>query len=269
MRVELHFLERSCVRADDVEKLDKSDTVTEVYEGGVIKLQQLVCPLDKLQSTDAALLQIGTRYIEHRPGAPRSPVIVRDAHAADTHYAISVSQLGKDEQKILLNACLSQHRFRLVHCSAKPNAALSRLPLPTSNDCWPRPGPRPSALFSFFCGPSPGANRPHRRAPPRHPIGASILQPGSESLSCGLVGRQAMGLRCLARCRLLLAVAVLAFAGTASALYEDQVGINNWHKKYVGAVKTAVVTAKRVYVSTEQNVFAGISSRFGTVGENP
>lgn len=72
--------------------------------------------------------------------------------------------------------------------------------------------------------------------------------------------------RALAPCLLLVAATLV---GTASALYEDQVGINNWHKKYVGQVKTAVVGAKRVYVATEQNVFAGISAKTGTVGARP
>lgn len=81
------------------------------------------------------------------------------------------------------------------------------------------------------------------------------------------VGSSAFSLPGSAMMRPSACILLLLTLGTASALYEDQVGINNWHKKYVGGLTTAVVTAKRVYVATDQNAFAGIATKTGGVGE--
>ncbi|PIA64847.1 hypothetical protein AQUCO_00100367v1 [Aquilegia coerulea] len=56
----------------------------------------------------------------------------------------------------------------------------------------------------------------------------------------------------------------------SSALYEDQVGLMDWHHKYVGKVKQAVFHTqkagrKRVIVSTEENVIASLDLRRGEI----
>ncbi|KAL5729138.1 hypothetical protein ACHQM5_002128 [Ranunculus cassubicifolius] len=54
------------------------------------------------------------------------------------------------------------------------------------------------------------------------------------------------------------------------ALYEDQVGLMDWHHKYIGKVKQAVFHTqkagrKRVIVSTEENVIASLDLRRGEI----
>ncbi|GAB2269137.1 hypothetical protein Dimus_004065 [Dionaea muscipula] len=54
----------------------------------------------------------------------------------------------------------------------------------------------------------------------------------------------------------------------AFSLYEDQVGLMDWHQQYIGKVKHAVfhtqkASRKRVVVSTEENVVASVDLRRG------
>ncbi|KAM7277484.1 hypothetical protein ACFE04_019350 [Oxalis oulophora] len=54
------------------------------------------------------------------------------------------------------------------------------------------------------------------------------------------------------------------------SLYEDQVGLMDWHQRYIGKVKHAVFHTqktgrKRVVVSTEQNVIASLDLRHGDI----
>ncbi|KAL8526206.1 hypothetical protein ACS0TY_015431 [Phlomoides rotata] len=54
------------------------------------------------------------------------------------------------------------------------------------------------------------------------------------------------------------------------ALYEDQVGLMDWHQQYIGKVKHAVfhtqkAARKRVVVSTEENVVASLDLRHGEI----
>ncbi|PON37264.1 ER membrane protein complex subunit [Parasponia andersonii] len=54
------------------------------------------------------------------------------------------------------------------------------------------------------------------------------------------------------------------------SLYEDQVGLMDWHQQYIGKVKHAVfhtqkATRKRVVVSTEENVIASLDLRHGEI----
>ncbi|PIN21465.1 hypothetical protein CDL12_05810 [Handroanthus impetiginosus] len=54
------------------------------------------------------------------------------------------------------------------------------------------------------------------------------------------------------------------------SLYEDQVGLMDWHQKYIGKVKHAVfhtqkAARKRVVVSTEENVVASLDLRHGEI----
>lgn len=56
----------------------------------------------------------------------------------------------------------------------------------------------------------------------------------------------------------------------AAALYEDQVGIADWHQKYIGKTKQAVFHTqkagrKRVVVATEENVIASLDLRSGDI----
>ncbi|XP_009623191.1 uncharacterized protein [Nicotiana tomentosiformis] len=56
----------------------------------------------------------------------------------------------------------------------------------------------------------------------------------------------------------------------AVALYEDQVGLMDWHQQYIGKVKNAVFQTqkagrKRVVVSTEENVIASLDLRHGEI----
>ncbi|KAG8376639.1 hypothetical protein BUALT_Bualt09G0084400 [Buddleja alternifolia] len=57
---------------------------------------------------------------------------------------------------------------------------------------------------------------------------------------------------------------------TAFSLYEDQVGLMDWHQQYIGKVKHAVfhtqkAARKRVVVSTEENVVASLDLRHGEI----
>ncbi|EEE62894.1 hypothetical protein OsJ_17698 [Oryza sativa Japonica Group] len=66
-----------------------------------------------------------------------------------------------------------------------------------------------------------------------------------------------------------LAAASLAFTLTA-AVYEDQVGLADWHQKYIGKVKQAVYHSqksgrRRVVVLTEENVIASLDLRSGDI----
>nr|DAD35584.1 TPA_asm: hypothetical protein HUJ06_006224 [Nelumbo nucifera] len=61
----------------------------------------------------------------------------------------------------------------------------------------------------------------------------------------------------------LLVTLLLLSAILSSALYEDQVGLADWHHQYIGKVKHAVFHAqnaggKRVVVSIEENVVASL-----------
>ncbi|WCJ29438.1 ER membrane protein complex subunit 1 [Euphorbia peplus] len=57
---------------------------------------------------------------------------------------------------------------------------------------------------------------------------------------------------------------------TAFSLYEDQVGLMDWHQQYIGKVKDAVFHTqktgrKRVVVSTEENLIASLDLRHGEI----
>ncbi|XP_068648589.1 uncharacterized protein [Aristolochia californica] len=63
---------------------------------------------------------------------------------------------------------------------------------------------------------------------------------------------------------------ILMFLSHAMALYEDQVGLMDWHQQYIGKVKHAVFHTqktgrKRVIVSTEENVVASLDLRRGEI----
>ncbi|KAK6912729.1 Pyrrolo-quinoline quinone repeat [Dillenia turbinata] len=68
-------------------------------------------------------------------------------------------------------------------------------------------------------------------------------------------------------------VLVLLFCSSlipSFALYEDQVGLMDWHQQYIGKVKDAVFHTqkagrKRVIVSTEENVVASLDLRHGQI----
>ncbi|XP_072964279.1 uncharacterized protein [Typha angustifolia] len=65
-------------------------------------------------------------------------------------------------------------------------------------------------------------------------------------------------------------LALLAFSSFAFAIYEDQVGLADWHQKYIGKVKQAVFHTqktgrRRVVVSTEENVIASLDLRTGNI----
>ncbi|KAL5538788.1 hypothetical protein UlMin_043921 [Ulmus minor] len=60
------------------------------------------------------------------------------------------------------------------------------------------------------------------------------------------------------------------FAKPSFSLYEDQVGLMDWHQQYIGKVKQAVFHTqkagrKRVVVSTEENVIASLDLRHGEI----
>ncbi|KAK2446230.1 ER membrane protein complex subunit [Trifolium repens] len=62
----------------------------------------------------------------------------------------------------------------------------------------------------------------------------------------------------------------LSLTNLASSLYEDQVGLMDWHQQYIGKVKHAVFHTqktgrKRVLVSTEENVVASLDLRHGEI----
>ncbi|MBA0694085.1 hypothetical protein Goari_004415 [Gossypium aridum] len=66
---------------------------------------------------------------------------------------------------------------------------------------------------------------------------------------------------------------ILFFSSSLSpvfSLYEDQVGLMDWHQQYIGKVKQAVFSSqragrKRVVVSTEENVIASLDLRHGEI----
>ncbi|PPS06385.1 hypothetical protein GOBAR_AA14257 [Gossypium barbadense] len=66
---------------------------------------------------------------------------------------------------------------------------------------------------------------------------------------------------------------ILFFSSSISpvfSLYEDQVGLMDWHQQYIGKVKQAVFSSqragrKRVVVSTEENVIASLDLRHGEI----
>ncbi|CAN6456569.1 unnamed protein product [Victoria cruziana] len=67
----------------------------------------------------------------------------------------------------------------------------------------------------------------------------------------------------------LLCIVILS-SKSCLALYEDQVGVMDWHQKYVGNVKKAVFHTqktgrRRVIVSTEENVIASLDLRKGDI----
>lgn len=60
------------------------------------------------------------------------------------------------------------------------------------------------------------------------------------------------------------------FPNPTNALYDDQVGLMDWHQQYIGKVKHAVFHTqksgrKRVIVSTEENVIASLDLRTGGI----
>ncbi|XP_057779297.1 uncharacterized protein LOC130997883 [Salvia miltiorrhiza] len=68
----------------------------------------------------------------------------------------------------------------------------------------------------------------------------------------------------------LLLFLVLCYSYTAFSLYEDQVGLMDWHQQYIGKVKHAVfhtqkAARKRVVVSTEENVVSSLDLRHGEI----
>uniref|UniRef100_A0A0D9WE36 ER membrane protein complex subunit 1 n=1 Tax=Leersia perrieri TaxID=77586 RepID=A0A0D9WE36_9ORYZ len=76
--------------------------------------------------------------------------------------------------------------------------------------------------------------------------------------------------------RLLLLLLLIGFLAAASlatlaaAVYEDQVGLADWHQKYIGKVKQAVYHSqksgrRRVVVLTEENVIASLDLRSGDI----
>ncbi|XP_010254044.1 PREDICTED: ER membrane protein complex subunit 1 isoform X2 [Nelumbo nucifera] len=68
----------------------------------------------------------------------------------------------------------------------------------------------------------------------------------------------------------LLLTLLFLYANFSSALYEDQVGLMDWHQQYIGKVKHAVFHTqragrKRVVVSTEENAIASLDLRTGDI----
>ncbi|XP_059645439.1 uncharacterized protein LOC132286999 [Cornus florida] len=68
----------------------------------------------------------------------------------------------------------------------------------------------------------------------------------------------------------LLLLLFLSSSYLSYALYEDQVGLMDWHQQYIGKVKDAVFHTqktgrKRVVVSTEENVVASLDLRRGEI----
>ncbi|XP_020276336.1 ER membrane protein complex subunit 1 [Asparagus officinalis] len=63
---------------------------------------------------------------------------------------------------------------------------------------------------------------------------------------------------------------ILFLSNLSTALYEDQVGLADWHQKYIGKVKQAIFQTqkagrKRVVVSTEENIIASLDLRRGDI----
>ncbi|KAF0927737.1 hypothetical protein E2562_035986 [Oryza meyeriana var. granulata] len=69
---------------------------------------------------------------------------------------------------------------------------------------------------------------------------------------------------------LLSFLAAASLATLAAAVYEDQVGLADWHQKYIGKVKQAVYHSqksgrRRAVVLTEENVIASLDLRSGEI----
>lgn len=69
---------------------------------------------------------------------------------------------------------------------------------------------------------------------------------------------------------LLLLLVLISSPSPSFSLYEDQVGLMDWHQQYIGKVKHAVFHTqkagrKRVVVSTEENVIASLDLRRGDI----
>jgi hypothetical protein len=83
--------------------------------------------------------------------------------------------------------------------------------------------------------------------------------------------RQSLNLQQQQLLLLLAFVFVLGFlTSSCHALYEDQVGVWDWHQQYIGRVKHAVFQTqgsgrKRVVVATEQNALASLNLRTGEI----
>uniref|UniRef100_A0A2P2LBZ4 Uncharacterized protein MANES_03G061800 n=1 Tax=Rhizophora mucronata TaxID=61149 RepID=A0A2P2LBZ4_RHIMU len=78
----------------------------------------------------------------------------------------------------------------------------------------------------------------------------------------------AMAVRVLLTLLLLVSTVCPSFS-----IYEDQVGLMDWHQQYIGKVKHAVFHThktgrKRVVVSTEENVIASLDLRHGEICES-
>ncbi|KAJ3694522.1 hypothetical protein LUZ60_010002 [Juncus effusus] len=63
---------------------------------------------------------------------------------------------------------------------------------------------------------------------------------------------------------------LVSVVGACFAIYEEQVGLADWHKRYIGKVKHAVFHTqktgrRRVVVSTEQNLIASLDLRTGDI----
>ncbi|KAJ1396408.1 WD40/YVTN repeat-like-containing domain superfamily [Sesbania bispinosa] len=68
----------------------------------------------------------------------------------------------------------------------------------------------------------------------------------------------------------LIFILFLSSTNLSSSLYEDQVGLMDWHHQYIGKVKHAMFHTqktgrKRVLVSTEENVVASLDLRHGEI----
>ena len=53
------------------------------------------------------------------------------------------------------------------------------------------------------------------------------------------------------------------------ALFEDQVGIDNWAQKHLGRVTSAVLNSRQVLVATDQAVLASLSPRSSDLRARP
>jgi len=58
---------------------------------------------------------------------------------------------------------------------------------------------------------------------------------------------------------------VLLLLPIVSALFEDQIGLFDWHKKYVGQVEFAVVDTSAIVVSTKSGAFAALDHKTGAI----
>ncbi|CAN6682001.1 unnamed protein product [Malus baccata var. baccata] len=79
-----------------------------------------------------------------------------------------------------------------------------------------------------------------------------------------------MGAASMAIRGFLLLLLFLSAAHLSLSLYEDQVGLMDWHQQYIGKVKEAVFHTpksgrRRVVVSTEENVIASLDLRHGGI----